>query len=119
MLAVELSTCLRLGLRRGTVVDAQDLVACLSSDPRGRVARFCDATTGLLATRTLTRLCVDRGVDLSAAFPACGAATPGGVAACVEQSARCETCRAQSVIYGLDPTQCDVVDDGLVNASCP
>jgi hypothetical protein len=109
--------CKKNGLKNAILHTAADLEGCIGADPRGVVARACDATTGTLATRVLPRKCTSRGVDLSDAFPGCGTDAPEGVSMCVEASVACEVCAAINSADDL-AVDCDLFDDGAVNSSC-
>ncbi|MFQ5514437.1 MAG: PQQ-binding-like beta-propeller repeat protein, partial [Myxococcota bacterium] len=90
------------------------LESCLEGLPSdGKVRKACNRLALHLASK-----CVDRGVDLTTAFPRCGGFVPSDVAGCLEAGVRCEECRALNAVDGLT-TDCDVFDDGSSNASCP
>jgi hypothetical protein len=84
--------------------DASDLALCVGDDPRGKIARFCDATAGKIIATTLPRKCA--GVDLAASFPGCGAATEAGLALCLEQTVACRVCTALNAANSLT-VDCD------------
>jgi hypothetical protein len=67
--------------------------------------------------RTAAKAC--RGVTLDAAFPGCApSADRAAVASCATSAARCRFCRALNAFDGL-AMDCDDLDDGAANASCP
>jgi len=111
----EFNRCKKKGLKGGTVVEGADLAACLGSDPKGKIARACDETTGKLATKILPKACGT--VDLARSFPGCAVTTQNELATCVETSARCEACTALTNADGFSQ-DCDLFDDGVTNASC-
>jgi len=58
-------------------------------------------------------------VALDAAFPGCApSADPAALASCATSAARCRFCRAFNSFDGL-AMDCDDLDDGVANASCP
>jgi hypothetical protein len=113
----EFARCAKLGLKKETILNGEDLDACLGDDPKGKIAKFCDGTIGKLAVKTLPKLCVAKGVDLSDAFPGCGSDDPADVAVCLEEITACRTCQAAVVADDLS-VDCDLYDDGLANGSC-
>lgn len=92
------------------------LELCMERDPKGRVTRRCDA--GRSRIGKLLPKCQGRGVDLSDAFPGCASDDPAIVGACLEAASACRTCLALNDGGGL-AADCDDLDDGLANASCP
>jgi hypothetical protein len=111
----EHARCVRAGLKSATapIDDAADLAACVGSDPKGAIAKRCETAT---AAR-LAKRCTTKGVDLTQALPACGAADAAGAAACLDRAAACRSCRAVRDAGGLT-IDCDAADDGAVNGSC-
>ena len=67
--------------------------------------------------KTLPKLCVAKGVDLSEAFPGCASDDPADVAACLDQITACRTCQATVDAADLS-VDCDLYDDALDNGSC-
>ena len=113
----EFARCAKFGLKKGTILEAEDLDGCLGDDPKGKIAKFCDGTVGKLAVKTLPKLCVAKGVDLSEAFPGCASDDPADVAACLDQITACRTCQATVDAADLS-VDCDLYDDALDNGSC-
>lgn len=113
------NACAAAGFKHRTapIGDAAALAACIGADPKGTRARACGAPGGggKLGT-TLAKKC--RGVALAAAFPGCAVADPAPLHACLATAVACRACRAlvESVTLARD---CDALDDGLANASCP
>jgi cysteine-rich repeat protein len=97
----EFTRCKKAGLRDGSIQNVLDLAVCLDEDPRGRIARACDATLGPLARKVLPRTCEAKGVDLSDAFPGCETDDVGELARCVDASVACQICQALSAAEGL------------------
>lgn len=91
---------------------------CMERDPKRRVARKCDATLGPIGKKLLPKRCVARGADLSEAFPGCASDDPATVAACLERRSVCRVCLGLNQAGDL-AADCDEVDDGLANTSCP
>ena len=58
------------------------------------------------------RSCLSQGVDLSGAFPGCGTDDPAAL-----ETVACRVCVAFNQADDL-ALGCDVVDDGVENASC-
>jgi len=109
--------CKKKGLGSAIFRETADLESCIGDDPRGVAARACDAVSGKLATRVLPRNCLSRSVDLSSAFPGCGMGDPTDLANCVEEVVECRVCNALNQADDL-AVDCDLLDDGLENASC-
>jgi hypothetical protein len=114
----EFNRCKKAGLKSLAIQSPPDLEACLGSDPRGRIARACDPTRSTLAIRVLPKLCVAKGVDLSGAFPGCGSDDSVQLATCLDEIVECRVCLALNEADNLS-VDCDLFDDGQVNASCP
>ncbi len=89
------------GLRTGEIASVDALEACFGRDPNGRIAKACDPNSGLLATRVLTRICIDKGVDLSDAFPGPNSDDPGQVAANIDEMVECRVCQALNATHAL------------------
>ena len=89
--------------------------------PERKVARACDLADGmeLDAIRAgLAAACLDEGVDLGAALPACADASDAESAhACIRGSVLCRACAALATADNL-PVDCDAIDDGQQNGSC-
>jgi hypothetical protein len=99
------------GLEAGSIDSHHGLEACLvvmSADAKvaKRIAQLAD---------TVTKKCTT--TDLDTAFPgSCvGAAS---FATCVDARVECRVCRALAAMDNLEP-DCDALDDGLPNGSCP
>jgi len=114
----EFNRCKKKGFRKAEIRTEVDLEECWGKDSRGVVARACDPVGGKLATRVLPKTCVSRDVDLSSAFPGCGTDDPAGLSMCVDQVIKCRTCAALNRADDL-LLDCDFLDDGGVNSSCP
>jgi len=107
----EFVRCKKVGLKKGAIGDTAKLALCLASDDNGRVAKACDGATGKLATKTIDKSCVAREVDLSTAFPNCGADTTNELAQCIEAVTACESCEMFR--------QADALPDDACAAVCP
>jgi cysteine-rich repeat protein len=96
-----------------------DFAECMGHDPKGKIARACDPGTGKLGS-ILAKRC--SAVDLSHAFPeltlraGCGGMV--GIGECLGALVACRVCRMLNAADGL-PGDCDAIDDGTVNGSCP
>lgn len=79
------------------------------------------AKEAVLATK-LQRSCIDAGVGaLGTVFPgACAAASDPAFAACLDRRIACRFCLGAVVADDIaTPLDCDVLDDGTANGSCP
>lgn len=56
--------------------------------------------------------------DLTGAFPGCAPADVAGLVACAERAATCRFCRALNAFDAMT-MDCDAMDDGVANLSCP
>jgi hypothetical protein len=110
--------CKKIGLKKSDIRSDVDLEGCWGDDPRGVVAKACDPVSGKLATRVLPKNCVSRGVDLSSAFPGCDTDDSADLAMCVEEIVNCRVCVALNQADDLS-LDCDFLDDGVGNSSCP
>jgi hypothetical protein len=100
---------------------AATLKPCLTRDPKDKTQQVCnDAGKPDAIRKALSKACVDKGVALAAAFPACGA---GGdvesTHACLFGGLPCLACRTLSTLDELAGIDCDDVDDKTINGSCP
>jgi len=84
--------CKKAGLKSGSIASAEDLAACLDDDAGGRLAKACTAKLAKAAARCA-------GVDLPAAFPACGASDATGLAECADGRL---VCRARDALAAAD-----------------
>jgi len=100
--------------------DPTDQELCVGDDARGKLAKKCDTATGKIdpIRKAITKRCVDDGVDILAAFPACGTSDGEALHGCVLASARCATCNAINAASEDLAVDCDTFDDGASNASC-
>ncbi len=112
------NACKKEGLDNGSLTVAGSLQACLGADPRGKAAKACSATVGKLGKTINGPRCAISGPDIAAAFPACNSATIADLGICLEAKARCNVCRALNSADAM-AGDCDIVDDGVANASCP
>ncbi len=95
--------------------DPNDIGHCMGYDPSGKVARECDPQFGRLG-RALAKHCSTG--SLSDAFPGRGASEPSELASRLDEILECHVCRALNQADGLTQN-CDDLDDGELNASCP
>ena len=105
----EFVRCKKAGLKNGAIHDAATLAGCVGADPKGKVAKVCDNTSGKLAMKTIDKSCTARGVDLSDAFPGCGTDDPALLAECIDQNGACATCLMFQQADALDETACSDV----------
>ena len=85
-------------------------------DPKGKISNRVSKLSDEIEK------CVDKGVSpVGPAFPGeCTGAADGAIATCISQLASCRFCTAVNVADDIDPAlDCDLFDDGAVNASCP
>lgn len=92
---------------------ATALENALAADTRGKIAK---AKAKLLSR--VAKRCTATGGSLASLFPGCAPADVNALAACAGASAVCRACRTVETSDGLD-LDCDLLDDGLVNTSCP
>jgi cysteine-rich repeat protein len=90
---------------------AAQLQDFVETDGSGKIA----ANEGKVVSKVAARC---GGVDLVAAFPGCAVASVGPLADCAKRAARCRFCRAFNAMDGL-AIDCDELDDGQANLSCP
>lgn len=117
--------CAKKGLKdEGAPFDAaDDLAACIGSDPKGKVAKKCDLNEagpdgkvdGI--RKALSKKCVDQEVNLATALPGCALSDPELAHACIEADIHCRVCLALNRAGGLT-RDCDTFDDGVTNQSC-
>jgi len=118
----EFNRCKRAGLKDGSITSAAALGPCLAADAKGKIAKACDLGSDGDAKvdpirAELRDACADEAVDLTAALPPCGAADVEAAHSCVRARIECRVCRELQTADGL-VADCDVLDDGLSNASC-
>jgi hypothetical protein len=99
----EFLRCKKAGLIAGTLLSSSDLSACLG-DPKGRISRACDATTGRVAAIAIGKSCVAKGVDLSTAFPGCNLDDPATLAQCLDRAGQCRNCQLFDAADALGTT---------------
>lgn len=105
----EFHRCAKTGLKDGSITAGPALAECIEKDPRGRIAKACDPVVGRLATKTLAKICVAKGVDLAEAFPRCDTGDAAELATCLDAAARRRVCLALNQAdalerdCGLDP----------------
>ena len=113
----EFNRCVKASLKAKTLQSTLDLQDCMGNDFRGRVAKICHPIDGRLATQTLPRICVAKGVGLAEAFPGCATDGSFQLAFCLDGIVECRLCLALNQTGDLE-RDCDLFDDGLENASC-
>lgn len=108
--------CLKAGLvgRRALPILSPDAAArCLEAldvDDRGRLAKATEKIGRMLAKRC-------RNLETDWMFPGRCRAAPD-FAACVRDRGECRVCRGLNAMAGLG-ADCDAMDDGSANLSCP
>ena len=95
--------------------DQNDIGHCMGYDPRGKVASECDPQSGRVR-RTIGKHC--SASSLSGVFPGCDASHANELARCMHKLVECRVCRALNDADGLF-RDCDELDDGQLNGSCP
>ncbi len=117
----EFNKCKKNGLKDQSIQSALDLQGCMGQDPKGKIAKACDPTTGKIK-RSIDKKC--GSVDFPGAFPqviaipGCGTDDPALLATCLDQIVECHVCLALNTADAL-ARDCDEFDDGVVNGSCP
>ncbi len=94
------------------VLDALDLSRCLGADPKGKVQKAIDKMSAQVDK------CADAGADLLQAFPGCGSASPVIVKQCLSDRMKCRSCLAVETEDNLTG-ECDLLDNGAFDTSCP
>jgi hypothetical protein len=101
----------------GPITSAADLETCIFLDPEGEVATACiDKVLAQVKSQ-----CVNKEVDLALAFPGIDLSDPNDPNELVDdldQNVECLSCLALNEADALNQ-DCDAVDDGVVNGSCP
>jgi hypothetical protein len=88
------------------------LIGYVQADARGKIGKKEAKLAG-----AATNACGATALD--AAFPGCApSADASALASCATSAARCRFCRAFNAFDGL-AMDCDDLDDGAANASCP
>ncbi len=108
----EFNKCKKLTLETANGPD--DLEACMFLDLSGKIAKFC----GRSLSAQVQKRCVLKGVDLTLAFPGIGVSGGSELESALDQEAGCAACRLVNAADALG-RDCDMVDDGLMNESCP
>jgi len=105
--------CKRDGFKSGTITNADELADCTNDDVKGKVA---GARTKL--AETIASKCA--AVSLSTAFPGCAAEADSSLALsdCIGRTTECHMCVLFEQMDSID-ADCDVLDDGLLNGTCP
>jgi cysteine-rich repeat protein len=110
----QFNQCKKRGLRNGSIVSSFDLEGCMAGASE-RVAEACDPVTGHIKA-TIDEKC---GVsDLSGLFAGCGTEDPLDLAVCLDEIVECRVCVALNEANDLHG-DCDLLDDGMANLSCP
>jgi len=106
------------GRKVAAVTSAQELQdACLglgasgTPDPKGTIAKACEAKLGA----KIKGKCDKKNVDMGMVFP--GFDPNDNLREWVESKVDCQACRAIVIADGLNQN-CDLFDDGVANASC-
>ena len=117
----EFNNCKKSGLKDQSSQSFIDLQDCMGQDPKGKIAKACDPTTGKIRS-TIDKKC--GSVDFPGAFPqvvaipGCGTDDPATLATCLDQIVEWHVCLALNTADNL-ARDCDDFDDGMVNGSCP
>ena len=100
--------------------DPTDQELCAGYDPLGKIEKKCDRSPGKVdpIRKIIQKRCVDKGVDLAAAFPECSTSDPEALHGCVLAAARCATCRLINAASEDLAIDCETFDDAASNASC-
>lgn len=105
--------CKKKGLKAGTISSEVDLTACLDAIGAGAGKQVEKLQ------KILSKKCDPDGLD--DLFPGvCGSAgDSAAIGACLGREAACHACQYRKGTDDLSAGDCDTVDDGIVNASCP
>jgi len=104
--------CKKDGLKAQSITNSSGLEACFGTDPTGKIQKTCETK---LAAK-LNSKCVS--VDPLSTFPACSSIDLSALANCLARSAACHACLALNAADALS-ADCDALDDGVTNGSCP
>ena len=110
----ELAKCTKIGLKLETVGHVNDLLDCLGADGRGKIAKVCNSTTGVIARKVIPKKC--DGVTLSTAFPGCGTDDGAELARCVSGSVSCVACVASRVAFDSRDHGCEAAFESGLSA---
>lgn len=113
MLRREFYACKSARMKLASIRSRAGMESCFdnwSTDPRGKLLKARQRLA-----RTIDDKCAD--VDHSIAFPGACSSRPD-IAACIEEQIACRVCRTLNVTDALD-ADCDWIDDGAENVSCP
>ena len=106
--------CEKKGFKSGDITTVEEFAACinrLNSDPKNRVQK----ARGNLSL-AIARSCTTAGVNVQTTFPG-SCAFESDLSGCFDARANCRVCRLLDEGHLLN-VDCDVVDDGMSNASC-
>jgi len=109
--------CLKKGLASIAVAAPASLAGCLGSDEAGKVAAACDSASGRIREE-IGKRCSSLAVPLDLAFAGCGASDEEQTAACLDATVRCRACQSVNAAFRVGG-DCDLLDNGVVDASCP
>ncbi len=108
----EFMRCKKLGLTKDTILESEDLAACLDqglTDPKKSVFKDCTGDLALnkpsKASRAIANSCTKKLVDLSTAFPGCDTDDPVELAECLDAAGRCRSCELFNAADDLE-TDC-------------
>ena len=105
--------CKKRALKQGAA-EAADIETCIFVDPEGVIAKACVAK---VAAQVRSQ-CVRKEVELVDAFPGIDLSDPNAFVDALDQTVECLACLAVNEADALN-RDCDEVDDGVVNESCP
>ena len=115
----DLSKCQKAGLKDGSIESSGTLQNCfvqVIEDQKGKVAKH---VTNL--EKKIDKHCVTLPENLEDIFPGSCSGSAGSaetLATCLSRVADCRMCGSTSRTDNVG-VNCDVIDDGLANASCP
>lgn len=99
--------CLKAELKAGSVPPVAD--ACIGADPKGKVAKALEK----LASATLK--CPSLGVFDGGE---CGGLGEAALATCLGRVTTCKACLWGTTVLGESTVDCDLVDNGIADATC-
>ena len=105
--------CKKSALKQGAA-EATDIETCIFADPEGVIAKAC---VDKVAAQVRSQ-CVRKEVDLVDAFPGINLSDPNALVDALDQTVECLACLAVNEADDLN-RDCDEVDAGVVNGSCP
>ncbi|MFT4572159.1 MAG: hypothetical protein ACI91F_003057, partial [Candidatus Binatia bacterium] len=107
--------CLKLGLKQGTIVEADDIAGCIGV-AGGHITASAGKTLDKLA-KAVTDKCAGQTASAAFAGSCASSANTATLSSCLQTAVECRFCTMTADMFSLD-FDCDGFDDGIVNGSC-